>query len=77
MDYTNLYDLHYNYNAEKKLGSATKTEVNKFEVLRIAQNIGIKIPKSILTNSKSNSLSFIMIAVVKLSLNYIICFYVM
>lgn len=54
----NSYDLIYKYNAKHVLGNALKYEVNKFEVLRIAKNFGIDIPKSILTNSKSKLINF-------------------
>lgn len=54
----NSYDLTYKYKAEKILGGALKFDVNKFEVLRIAKELGIVIPKSILTNSKSKLISF-------------------
>ncbi|MCW3162567.1 grasp-with-spasm system ATP-grasp peptide maturase [Chryseobacterium oryctis] len=54
----NSYDITYKYKAENVLGGALKYEVNKFDVLRIAHSIGIDIPKSILTNSKSKLIDF-------------------
>lgn len=54
----NAYDLKSKYKSKKVLGTALKYEVNKFEALRIAKALGIEIPRSILTNSKSKLLSF-------------------
>lgn len=54
----NSYDIAYKYKSEKILGGALKYDVNKFEVLRIAKDLGIAIPKSILTNSKSKLINF-------------------
>lgn len=54
----NAHDLANKYNAENILGGSLRYEVNKFDVLRIAKNTGIDIPKSILTNSKSKLIDF-------------------
>ncbi|WP_370899768.1 grasp-with-spasm system ATP-grasp peptide maturase [Chryseobacterium gossypii] len=54
----NSYDITYKYKAETALGDSLKYDVNKFEVLRIAKELGIEIPKSILTNSKSKLINF-------------------
>jgi len=54
----NSYDLLYKYSAKRVLGDALKFEVNKFEVLKIARNVGISIPNSILTNSKTRLIEF-------------------
>ncbi|MGG7436711.1 grasp-with-spasm system ATP-grasp peptide maturase [Chryseobacterium arthrosphaerae] len=54
----NAYDLKSKYKSEKVLGTALKYEVNKFEALRIAKDLGIEIPRSILTNSKSKLINF-------------------
>ncbi len=54
----NAYDIENTYKAKNILGGPLKYEVNKFQVLRIAQDIGIDIPKSVLTNSKSKLTDF-------------------
>ncbi|AZA50819.1 grasp-with-spasm system ATP-grasp peptide maturase [Chryseobacterium carnipullorum] len=54
----NAHDLANTYKAKNMLGGPMKYEVNKFQVLKIAKNIGIDIPKSILTNSKSKLVDF-------------------
>ncbi|MET3538036.1 grasp-with-spasm system ATP-grasp peptide maturase [Chryseobacterium limigenitum] len=58
VDNINLYDLTSKYESENILGNALKYEVNKFEVLRIANSVGIDIPKSIFTNSKARLIDF-------------------
>ncbi|SFN29213.1 ATP-GRASP peptide maturase, grasp-with-spasm system [Chryseobacterium oleae] len=54
----NACDLANKYKAENILGGPLRYEVNKFQVLRIAKDIGIDIPKSILTNSKAKLIDF-------------------
>ncbi|EJL69785.1 grasp-with-spasm system ATP-grasp peptide maturase [Chryseobacterium populi] len=54
----NAHDLANKYKAKNILGGSLRYEVNKFQVLRMAKNIGIDIPKSILTNSKSKLIDF-------------------
>lgn len=47
------------FERKNALGSYFNTDVNKFEVLQKAQGIGLDIPKTIVTSSKKELLSFI------------------